>query len=109
MISISDEAHHGLQVLAKQFGLSNPKYPNVSGLLENIGLFTLSVTDHAENSEGFVDEYGLSELLAYQIGIQDAEQQKTPQFLERFGKRERILVRAYMKGYGSLYIDGASL
>ncbi len=108
-MSISNEALDGLKTISKQHGLSDARNSNVSRLVELIGLFIFSVTDHSEDSIGYVDEFGLSEVDAFKIGFSDAEQQKTPQFLERFGKRHKLLVKSYMRGYSSFYVDTTSL
>ena len=106
-VTISDEAYSGLQNLARIHNGASPKdKPNVSRFLELIGLYLVSVEDHSEEHKEYIDELGLSESICHSAGVQDAMQQKTPQFLVRFGSGKNILLaRAYMRGYSSVYVD----
>jgi hypothetical protein len=108
--SLSSEAVHGLQEIARNLGFFRREEPSINKLLEAIGLHMLIVSplDTHEYS-GFVDTDGLTEEMCYEQGKKDYNEKKAPSFYDDavLGGRTRsaYFLNAYIRGYSSRFLD----
>lgn len=91
-ISLSDEALSGIEKL-----LAKHKLPNISTLLEIIGLHVLTVVPYEQTID---DETGITSEEIRQIGYEDGFNGNSKEFVELFSRQyNTLLQQAYLRGF----------